>query len=198
MFTPLVFAAVSGMLVPAGLQAPSWHTNYGLARKLGREEGKPLAVFIGSGKAGWHQLSQEGKLGKDTERILAENYVCVYVNRDRSEGRRLAEVFGVAEGPGLVISDFSGSLQAFRHEGDLPGDDLADYLERYADPDRVVRVTETNQGEPAEEVRDRTFPGPAAPSPAEAVRYGALPAPPVYAAPRMFFPSYMGGGGRSC
>jgi hypothetical protein len=68
----------------------------------------------------------------------------VYVDTAQPEGKRLAAAFDLSGGPGLVLSNHAGDLQAFRHAGDLADADLARYLKRYTDPARVVRTTETN------------------------------------------------------
>ena len=52
--------------------------------------------------------------------------------------------FELSGGTGLVISDRTGQLQAFRHEGALDGADLKAYLERYGAPERAVTATETH------------------------------------------------------
>src|SRR5262249_47736318 len=58
-----------------------------------------------------------------------------------------ARDFEVSEGVGLIISDRTGQLQAFRHEGTLAGDDLTSYLERYSATGRVAQTTETHQSQ---------------------------------------------------
>jgi hypothetical protein len=45
---------------------------------------------------------------------------------------------------GLVISDRSGKIQAYHHDGGLAASDLAAKLERFADPDLEVQSTESN------------------------------------------------------
>jgi hypothetical protein len=45
-----------------------------------------------------------------------------------------------------VLSDRSGNLQAFRHEGDLTDAKLVSYLDRFSDPNLVVKTTVTNPG----------------------------------------------------
>ena len=104
--------------------------------------------------------------------LLADNYVCLYVDTEHIAGRELAASFEMG-GPGLVISDGTGEVQAFRHEGDLSNNRLLKYLQRFSDPDRVVMVTETN--------------------PAPAVSY-YQPAAPVYAPmyPVSFSPAFGG------
>ncbi len=143
MHTSVILLALSGLIAPGeNRDEPNWVRDYALARREGRERQLPLAVFIGAGRAGWNEISREGRLDPDVRRVLAENYVCVYVDSESPAGRRLASAFESAA-PALVISTFSGNDQAFRHEGRLGNDQLADYLRRYADPDRAVRVTET-------------------------------------------------------
>ena len=148
MFTSSLVIALAGYLASASLETPSWHADYGSAQKLGKEGYKPLAVFIGSGKAGWNQLSREGQLTQDAKKLLVKNYVCVYVDAGQEAGKQLAFEFRVPKGPGLIISDSTGNYQAFFHRGDLPNEQLSHYLSRYADPNRVVRATETNPAEP--------------------------------------------------
>jgi hypothetical protein len=156
MFTSTLVIALAGYLASASLESPSWHADYGLAQQMGRGQ-KPLAVFIGSGKAGWNQLSREGQLANDVKHLLAKKYICVYIDADREAGKQLASEFRVPKGPGLIISDATGNYQAFFHRGDLPNEHLSRYLSRYADPNRIVRATETNPAEPA--AYTPTYPG---------------------------------------
>jgi hypothetical protein len=140
----IVSIAVFGFLAPAHPEKmPSWQTNYVDALRLGRESKKPLAVFISSGQSGWNKVSKDGVLSKDANRILASDYVCFYLNTDQASGRRLADAFEMTDSRGLVIGDASGKLQAFRHEGDLRNEELTQYLQRFADPERVVKTTES-------------------------------------------------------
>jgi hypothetical protein len=151
MYTSLVLFALSGFSSPAEMtSSPSWLMDYSLARQQGIDDKKPLAVFVGSGKEGWDKLVRNGALAKEQNKLLATSYVCVYLDTATADGKRLAGLFNLENGPGLIISDHSGKLMAFHHAGDLPAPDLTKYLSRYADPERVVRTTETN---PNSEVR---------------------------------------------
>src|SRR5262249_12311601 len=126
MYTSVVLFALSGFLASsANAEEPGWLQEYGEARQTGRQQEKPLAVFIGSGETGWEQVSREGKLAKDVKQLLAANYVCLYVNTDDKNGKRLASAFEFGEGPGIVISNRTGRVQAFRHQGDLDNQTLA-------------------------------------------------------------------------
>jgi len=166
-------------LNPATPGSPHWRTDYYTALNQVTEQGKPLAVFVGRGKEGWNQICSDGDLGKEAKHLLAENYVCVYVDSKRPDGKRLAEDFDISDGLGLVISDHTGRLQAFRHAGELAERDLLRHLKRYADPERVVRTTETASVE-----RSSNY-------------YPAEPPAFHYVQPQMFVPSFSGGG-RSC
>jgi hypothetical protein len=173
MYTTAALFALSGLLAAAPVsESPTWLTDYSKARKEGESKHKPLAVFLGSGPLGWNAISESGTLDRESKRLLAKRYVCVYVDMGKRAGKDLAADFEMRESPGLIISDVSGTIQAFRHEGDLSAEKLGLYLERYADPQRTVSFTETNPSE----------------------RTSYYPPPPVYVQPS-FIPS---GGGRSC
>jgi hypothetical protein len=141
MYTSILLVALS--IAPAAdTMVPSWSTDYGMASKQSATALKPLAVVLGTGEAGYDKLDREGKLTTEANGLLASKYVCVYVNTDTPEGKSLAKAFEMPNGRGIVISDRTGDVQAFRHEGDLKSSDLVRYLERYADPERAVRTTE--------------------------------------------------------
>ena len=147
MYMSVTVLALSGFFVGTMPVSPAWQGDYDLARKLGRDGRKPLAVFIASGKSGWNHLSKEGNLGTETNRVLAAEYVCVYLDTNQSAAKRLATAFEIPDGTGLILSDRTGGVQAFRHEGDLRNQDLNRYLTRYSDPQRVVTTTESNPGD---------------------------------------------------
>ena len=158
MYTSLVLFALSGFSSPAEMTtSPSWLMDYSLAREQGINGKKPLAVFVGSGKEGWDKLVRKGSLEQEHNRLLVASYVCVYLDTATTDGKRMAGLFNLESGPGLIISDHSGKYMAFHHAGDLPAPDLTKYLSRYADPERVVRITETN---PNSEVRSYYAPPP--------------------------------------
>jgi hypothetical protein len=145
MYTSILLVALSGLVAPGdATESPSWLTDYNSASKQVVSAKKPLAVFLGS-KA--DTLSRDGQLSSDAKRILADNYVCLHIDPATAQGKSLASAFELPSGLGIVISDRSGKVQAFRHEGDLANADLVRYLTRYSDPNYVVRTTESNPGE---------------------------------------------------
>jgi len=176
MFAATLTIALAGVMASTGLNSPSWHADYGSAQKLGREEHKPLAVFVGSGKEGWNRVIRDGLPGKDLTQLLAETYICVYIDTTLEAGKQLAAEFEIPQGPGLIVSDHTGKVQAFHHRGDLSSDQLLSYLRRYADPERVVQTTETN--------------------PIQRISYFA----PIesYYQPIRYAPVFIGGSGGSC
>src|SRR5262249_43696729 len=108
------------------------------------KEGRPLAVFVGSGKAGYKAVSREGTLNADVRKLLKENYVCVYLDADKPASQTLIDALEITRGKGLVISDRTGQVQAFHHDGTLTDGPMARSLRRFADPATTVRTTETN------------------------------------------------------
>jgi thioredoxin-related protein len=153
MYTSMMLLALAGSLTPAAemTPAPQWVNDYGIAFRRGQKEQKPLAIFFGRGEAGWEQLTTDGALGKEAVRLLQSNYIPVYLDLSKDHARDLASTFRVKDGPALVISDRSGENVALRYTGTLESADLHRCLARYADPDRVVRSTDTD---PRAESRD--------------------------------------------
>jgi hypothetical protein len=117
--------------------------DYSIAYQRGQKEKKPLAVFVASGPRGWDRLSRDGKLGREIEQILGASYVCVYLDADKEDNKKLASSFDLTRQRGLIISDQTGAKQAFRSEETLTNADLARSLKKFADPDVVVSTTET-------------------------------------------------------
>jgi hypothetical protein len=141
MYTSFALVAL-GFLAGTMPESPSWRADYSIALKEGQQSRKPLAVFIGTGKSGWDRLTKGGKLDSEINRVLSSKYVCVYVDTTQSAGRRLASDFELTDGVGIVLSDYTGTVQAFRHQGVLADRELLQKLNRYADPERVIRSTE--------------------------------------------------------
>jgi len=124
---------------------PSWQTDYQAALAQSAMQNKPLAVFLAPASAAWDKLSREGKLNKDIQQLLAAKYVPVYLNTDTVQGKELASTFELTGGVGLVLSDREGLHQSYWHEGALADGDLAQALQRHADPTGPVLTTESNQ-----------------------------------------------------
>ena len=143
MHTSIVWLALMGLAAPAEGKSPTWLNDYSQARKLGAAQKKPLAVFLSPGKIGWGKLATVGDRGEEVRRLLADHYICVAIDTSTEEGRRLASAFEMAGGKGIIISDRSGDLQAFRHEGDLSNGELSRSLTRHSTSTRPVETTET-------------------------------------------------------
>jgi hypothetical protein len=143
MYASMMIIALWG-IAPSVREEPVWVKDYSVARQLCEKEGRPIAVFIGSGATGWNDLSREHRLDKQARELLAKHYVCLYADRAHEEGRLLAKALEMEDDRGIVISSSSGKLQAFRHEGELRNEDLARYLRRFSAPNLVILHTETN------------------------------------------------------
>ena len=143
MYTSLAVLAMVGSLagnIPAQ-QDLNWLNDYRQARVQAAGQ-KPLAVVVGTGKAGWGQLVKDG-LDSRAKELLASNYVCLYADRSTDAGRKLAAALEIGGDTGLVISDRSGQTQAFSHSGELSSADLNRALERYSEPAREAQTTES-------------------------------------------------------
>jgi hypothetical protein len=144
MYTSILLVAMAGTQAPFATPAPEWKSDYATASREAKSARKPLAVFVGRGADGWAQVSDSDRLGSDVRSLLGESYVCLYLDRNSAAGQKLASAMELSEdGPGLVISDSAGQLQAFRHSGKLPPQDLARFLRTYSDPNRVVTRTDS-------------------------------------------------------
>jgi len=145
MYTSMLLLALTGTPA-ADADGLAWQSDYSAAKKQAQTDKKPMAVFIGSGQDGYQKLSKDGKLGKVVEQILTNNYIPVYIDSTTPAGKKLAQDFELTSGSGLVLSDRGGEMMAFYNEGSLTRADMLRYLEKYADPNVVVRGTETYPG----------------------------------------------------
>ena len=150
MRTSIGFLALAGFLV-APLAAASAQEvafkSYPEGQEFGRKAGKPLAVIVGAGRTGLNHLTQEGTVSPDVRKTLADKYVCVLLDTNRPDDRAVIRQLGITSGTGLVLTDRTGELQAFSHDGTLPGTDLSRQLKRFADPHVIVSVTQSNGSE---------------------------------------------------
>jgi hypothetical protein len=139
----LAFALTAVAPVIAQAQSPTWHTDYGTAQQNAKNLQKPLALVFGQGTNGWQQLGG-GTIPAAANATLGDSYVCLHVDTATPDGRSLAEKFEIKGSIGIVLSDRTGGLQAFWHQGVMSADALAACLSRYADPNHSVITTETN------------------------------------------------------
>jgi hypothetical protein len=147
MYTSVAILALAGFLVaPAPTPKPDlvWWRDYQIAQQRGVKEGKPLAVFVGAGQGGYHALAREGELNDTVKEVLAEKYVCVYLDTTSTSQTELIKSLAVTKGKGLVLSDRTGSIQAYHHDGTLTEAELATQLQHFADPAVEVNTTVTN------------------------------------------------------
>jgi hypothetical protein len=142
MYTSIVLCALAGSLsaIPPANKV-DWQSEYKAAKLKVVESGKPMAVFIGSGKDGWTKVLRDGQLSEGNRKNLTSEFVALYVDTDTAEGRTIASAFEIA-GRGLVISDRKGQAQAFSHSGDMTDAELAKTLAKFAEAKRLAGTTE--------------------------------------------------------
>jgi hypothetical protein len=128
MYTSIMGVALAAAFASASAPTltPAWHHDYRQARELGEREHKPLVVVIGSGKTPWAKLSRVAEQDESINQTLLSSYVCLFVDTDTTEGQRLAKFFEMSQG--LVISDKSGEVQAFRQAGEILAGQVASAL----------------------------------------------------------------------
>ena len=133
----------SALLAGQTAAAPTFQTSYVQAQQQSAAQKKPLAVVFGSGSNGWAKVVRDAAPSAEVNTLLAEQYICVYVDTTSPAGTRLANDFAIQNGVGIVLSDRAASLQAFWHQGDLTNAALQSYLQKYSAPEIAVRGTET-------------------------------------------------------
>ena len=139
MYTTIALFALTASVTTGNLApAPTWQADYRTARTTVASASKPMAVFIANG-SGWESIVKDG-IDAGTKRVLAQKFVCLFVDASTAEGRGLAEAFQV--GRGLVISDRTGTVQAYSLAGDLTKAELTTALEKYS-TGTAVDTTET-------------------------------------------------------
>lgn len=136
MYTSIMGVALAAF-VSGGNLTPAWHNSYRQARDAGEKERKPLVVVIGSGKTSWANLSKATQQDESIGNTLRSSYVCLFVDTDTPEGQALARSFDMSLG--LVISDKSGEVQAFRQSGELQAGEIARILNTHSNGEIAIR-----------------------------------------------------------
>jgi len=109
--------------------------------QMSAAQNKPVAVVFAP--AAWSKLLREDNPSADVAKLLADQFIPCYIDTSSPNGKSLAQTFELKGATGLVLSDKTGASQAFWHQGDMDNQHLAGYLRKYANPDLVVRSTET-------------------------------------------------------
>ena len=139
MYTTIALFALTASVTTGNLApAPTWQTDYRTAQATVTSAGKPMAIFIANG-TGWESVVKDG-IDAGTKKVLAEKFVCLSVDASTVQGRSLAQAFQV--GRGLVISDRTGTVQAYSIAGELTKAELTSALEKYSEA-KAVETTET-------------------------------------------------------
>ena len=124
-----MFAHVFLALVSIGqvVNAPVWQADYSAARSQAIAQKKPLAVVLGTGANGMDKVVVG--LDKETQKRLANDFVCVYVDTSSPNGKLLATAFEIVGGQGVVLSDRSAKSQAFWKQGTITGQEFAQQVQ---------------------------------------------------------------------
>src|SRR6266481_1354451 len=74
---------------------PEWWRDYSAAQEKGRQEKKPLAVFVGSGSGGYESVSREGKFSDHVKSTLAQKYICVYLDGSMRSAQEMIQALDI-------------------------------------------------------------------------------------------------------
>ena len=143
MNTAILTVVLTGALLAGQNATPTWRNDYRQAQQQAATAKKPLVVVFGSGANGWAKVIRAESPSVDVNKLLSDSYVCMYVDTTSPEGKKLAQNFEISGSVGIVISDRTGAMQAFWHQGDLSNQSMVHYLHKYAEPQLVVHGTET-------------------------------------------------------
>jgi len=136
MFTAMALVALLGNLP----NNPAWLDDYPAAQAKVTVAGKPMAVFVGFGKTGWEAAVRDG-FDPAVSKLLAEKFVCLYVDASTAKGKKLATAFQVGD-RGVVLSDRTGRTQAYSAAGTISRSELSRALIAYGDVE-VAQKTDT-------------------------------------------------------
>lgn len=150
----LAIAAWVGLNSASAKPMTMWHTDYNVAKSVAADAGKPMAVFLGQGITRLERMMQDGTIPEEAARLLREHYVVVALDVTTTVGRDLATRYSMREG--LIINDWSGSVQALRHGGAVAGAGLTAELLRYAQV--ADRMNQSTQATKVNGVVGGTFP----------------------------------------
>jgi hypothetical protein len=196
MYTALAVVA----LMVGNLSGPNWLDDYKAAQAQVSVAGKPMAVFVGSGQAGYQSAIRDG-FDPAISKLLAEKFVCLYVDASTAKGKSLGAALQVGD-RGVVLSDRTGRTQAYSAAGTITRAELNRALLAYSDI-QLAQTTDTPKttgGSSAGTSATGTASG-AGPTPAGTVIVGpggpmGVPPPGYIPGPvRMGGPGYMGGPG---
>jgi hypothetical protein len=123
---------------------PAWLDDYSAAQAKVTVAGKPMAVFVGTGKAGWEAAVRDG-FDPSVSNLLAEKFVCLYVDASTPKGKTLAANLQVGD-RGIVLSDRTGKTQAYSAAGTISRAELNRALVAYADIE-VAQKTDAPKAE---------------------------------------------------
>ncbi len=125
MYTTMLLLALQ--LLDGTTLSPMWNRDYEQALKRAETAKKPVAVFIASGKDGWKTVSPEGALSPEVRRLLADHYICVYIDASQPAEQALVRSFEADRLP-LVVLSRDRVYQGYRHAGTLANAGLAQVL----------------------------------------------------------------------
>ncbi|HMP00910.1 MAG TPA: hypothetical protein PKD86_05965 [Gemmatales bacterium] len=118
---------------------PVWHADYREGMKIAARLDRSVAVVVGRGSV--DSLLRNGAMPAEAQKLLAEHYVCIFVDQEAAEGKRLAKEFNATGQTVLVISDKTRQVQAVRKVGPLQPAEVTTLLATYKTHNMQQRPT---------------------------------------------------------
>jgi hypothetical protein len=131
-----MFATVLSIVLFVGTDGSSdfgtWCLDYGRAIKAVEEQDKPLFIVFDKVDSDLGRMVASAEfVSSEVERTLAADYVRMFVDVETEDGLRLAEQFGAAEFPRIVVIDRSTNWQAYRRSGSHSATELLSVVTRF-------------------------------------------------------------------
>jgi hypothetical protein len=131
-----MFATVLSLVLFVGGDDSSdfgtWCLDYGRAIQAVEQQDKPLFIVFDKVDSDLGRMvASDEFVSGEVERTLAADYVRMFVDVETEEGLILAEKFGAAEFPRIVVIDRSTNWQAYRRSGSHSPTELLSVLTRY-------------------------------------------------------------------
>src|SRR5881628_588380 len=107
-----LLTVLAGALLAGQPSSPAWESSYPQAQQRSAALQKPMAVFMGAGANGWSQVVRDDAPSTQVSQVLAEKYLCVYLDMATPQGQKLAQAFEMDSKSGVVLSNATGDAQA--------------------------------------------------------------------------------------
>lgn len=141
-----------------GSELKTWQTDYAKALQEVQRTDRPLfIVFDSNSSAVGKMVHDDVFMNEQVEKLLAANYVRMFVDVETKEGKALAAQFAATEFPRIVIIDRSADWQVYRKSGNHSADEVASLLSQFRTSKLTTSTTRTVSGSTQSSYFDSTW-----------------------------------------